>query len=79
MDAGRCWLRLTNGWTVSISQDDTPPALCSVAAWRTRQDNQRLELSDYFDFGEDRRERRCWNLADIREALAIVGAAKDVS
>jgi hypothetical protein len=28
----RCWLRLANGWTVSISETDTPPALCCLAA-----------------------------------------------
>lgn len=27
-----CYLHLANGWTARISADDTPPALCSVAA-----------------------------------------------
>lgn len=71
----KCWMRLTNGWTVSISPDDTPPALCSVAAWPTRMDNKRLAAEDYFQFGRSC-DQRCFALSDVRKALAKVEAAE---
>lgn len=70
-----CWLRLTNGWTVSISADDTPPALCSVAAWPTALDGVRFGEDEYFDFGRDQIDRRCWTIGDVREALNLVASA----
>lgn len=76
----RCWLRLANGWTVSISEDDTPPALCCLAAWRTGQDDLPYEELTLFDFGGGvdghiRTDCRCWTFADVREALITVAAA----
>jgi hypothetical protein len=70
-------MHLTNGWTVSISPDDTPPALCSVAAWPSRLDKdpgvfRKPGLA--FDF-DGRPDQRCFSLADVREALAKVEAA----
>lgn len=70
----RCWLHLSNGWTASISPDDTPPALCSVAAWPSRLDHARLTPDQYFQFG-DRIDQRCFSLEDVRKALAQVEAA----
>lgn len=65
-----CYLHLKNGWTASISADDTPPAVCSVAAWPSYQDAESGHASTgWFDFGEGRTGRRCWSLADIRRAL----------
>jgi hypothetical protein len=68
-----CRLNLANGWTVSISESDTPPALCSVAAWPTAKDNHRLADEDWFRF-DDRGnfDQRCWVLEDVRKALAQV-------
>ena len=71
MSGSRCWLRLDNGWTVSISPDDTPPALCSVAAWPTALNNRPVPLTAWFDF-DGRVDQRCWTLADVRDALATV-------
>lgn len=71
----RCWLRLANGWTVSISEDDTPPALCCLAAWRTGQDDLPYEDLTLFDFGDGRTDCRCWTFTDVREALIKVAAA----
>ena len=72
-----CQLQLANGWTVSISEDDTPPALCSVAAWQTKAGNQSFSrmaaaglLFEFDDRGS--MDRRCWSLADVREALMMV-------
>lgn len=75
---GRCFLHLTNGWTVSISDGDTPPAICSVAAWPSANDDETVteDLEDWFTFSEDRKEVRCWNVNDIRDALAEVEAAE---
>lgn len=69
-----CYLPLTNGWTVSISEDDTPPALCSVAAWPTSKHGERLGPADWFDF-DGRVDQRCWTLPDVRQALALVAQA----
>lgn len=71
-----CYLRLTNGWTVSISDSDTPPAICSVAAWPTTKDNDRLVDADWFRF-DDRgsQDRRCWSIADVRDAVMRVQEA----
>lgn len=72
----KCWLHLTNGWTVSISAVDTPPALCSVAAWPSRKDKTpNLPAVDYFDF-DDRIDQRCFTLEDVRKALAKVEASE---
>jgi hypothetical protein len=71
----RCWLRLANGWTVSISEDDTPPAICCLAAWRTGQDDLPYEELTLFDFGDGRTDCRCWTFADVRDALQKVAAA----
>ena len=73
-----CWMRLTNGWTVSISDTDTPPAICSVAAWPSRMDEERLKPEDYFDF-DGRAEQRCFSLADVRQALSTVSAAEAIA
>ena len=70
-----CRIHLTNGWTVSISDSDTPPAICSVAAWPSAQDDLPWRVQAWFDFGEGRTDQGCWNLEDIREALAKVEAA----
>lgn len=72
--APKCWLDLKNGWTVSISHDDTPPALCSVAAWPTGLNDKSVPLTSWFDF-DGRIDQRCGNIADLREALARVDAA----
>lgn len=71
-----CWLRLANGWTVSISDSDTPPAICSVAAWPTTKDHDRLVDADWFRF-DDRgsQDQRCWVLKDVRDALRRVNDA----
>ena len=73
---GPCWLHLTNGWTVSISASDTPPALCSVAAWPSELDNAVgvFKTGAPFDF-DGRSDQRCFVLEDVREALALVEAA----
>lgn len=70
----RCWLTLTNGWTVSVSPDDTPPALCSVAAWPTVLNDKPVPLASWFDF-DGRLDQRCWTFADVRQALNRVEAA----
>jgi hypothetical protein len=85
MNENRCWLRLTNGLTVSISEDDTPPAICCLAAWPTRQDNMAMDMLrrywdiQFFDFGGgDNRARtdcRCWTFLDVREALQRIASA----
>lgn len=86
MTDNRCWLRLTNGWTVSISEDDTPPAICCLAAWPTRQDNlvatnmiRRYDEIQLFDFGGGdnytRTDCRCWTFLDVREALQKIANA----
>jgi hypothetical protein len=72
---GRCWLRLANGWTVSISENDTPPAICCLAAWRTGQNNLPYEELTLFDFGNGRTDCRCWTFADVREALQRIAVA----
>jgi hypothetical protein len=71
-----CQLHLKNGWTVSISPDDTPPALCSVAAWPSHLDDTPgvFQRGLSFDF-DGRADQRCFSLADVREALAKVEAA----
>lgn len=69
-----CRLQLTNGWTVSISDGDTPPAICTVAAWPTRNSGDPPRDQDaWFDWGGGMRDRRCWTLSDISQALAVVG------
>lgn len=70
-----CQLHLTNGWTVSISPDDTPPALCSVAAWPSTLDNARLTFDQWFSFGDGRIDQRCFVLQDVREALMRIETA----
>lgn len=84
MTGNLCWLRLTNGWTVSISESDTPPAICCLAAWPTRQDNMAMDMLkryydlQLFDFGSDghvRTDCRCWTFLDVREALQTIAAA----
>jgi hypothetical protein len=85
MNGNSCWLRLANGWTVSISEDDTPPAICCLAAWPTRQDNMAAEMFknyddlQFFDFsGGDncaRTDCRCWTFLDVREALQTISVA----
>lgn len=72
-----CRLHLANGWTVSISDSDTPPAICSVAAWPSTLDDAKRTDADWFKF-DDRGniDARCWTLEDIREALAKVEAAE---
>lgn len=70
-----CYLPLANGWTVSISPYDTPPALCSVAAWPTALQGARLRPEDWFDF-DGRCDCRCWTLNDVRAALALVAASE---
>ena len=74
-----CWMRLANGWTVSL-QTDTPPAICCIAAWPTRQDNlawasNTFKEVDLFDFGDGRTDYRCWSYGDVREALKKIAAA----
>lgn len=74
-----CYLHLTNGWTASISENDTPPTLCSVAAWPTREHGKIFAAEHWFRFDHDRPEiidRRCWTLADVRDALSIIAAAE---
>jgi hypothetical protein len=76
----RCWLRLANGWVVSISEIDTPPAICCISAWRTGQDNLPYEELTLFDFGggidgHARTDCRCWSFADVREALVKIADA----
>jgi hypothetical protein len=81
----KCWLRLASGWTVSVSEDDTPPALCCLAAWPTRQDNLATNMLahydelQFFDFGgggnRARTDCRCWTFTDVREALIRVANA----
>lgn len=73
-----CHLHLANGWTVSISEGDTPPALCSVAAWPTTKHDAKLAHEDWFKFGSAY-DCRCWSLDDIRKALMIVSSAKPPS
>lgn len=70
----KCWLTLTNGWTVSVSPDDTPPALCTVAAWPTALNDKPVPLTSWFDF-DGMADQRCWTLADVRDALARVEAS----
>lgn len=56
----RCLVHFANGWTISISAGDTPPAICSVAAWpSTKIENP----SVFFEI-------RCWGFEDVRAALA---------
>lgn len=74
---GPCHLRLANGWTVSISENDTPPALCSVAAWPTAKHDQKLSPDEWFSFGEGRVDQRCWTLDDVRAALVTVANAPE--
>lgn len=69
-----CYLQLANGWTVSISEGDTPPALCSVAAWPTSKHGERLAPEDWFPF-DGAGDKRCWTLEDIRAALSRVAAS----
>lgn len=74
----RCWMHLGNGWTVSISETDTPPAICSVAAWPSIYDDNIagvLEKDIWFPFKNGNGDKRCHTLADIRDALAEVEAA----
>lgn len=71
-----CVLHLANGWTASISEDDTPPAICSVAAWPSSQDELPWREQAWFDFANGRTDRRCWTLEDVREALTTVEAAE---
>lgn len=77
-----CQLRLANGWTVSISEDDTPPAMCSVAAWHTSAHNLRFQEMAYagrlFLWDGRHYDRRCWSLQDVREALMVVMSAEQV-
>lgn len=75
-----CWLRLQNGWTVSLSETDTPPAICSLAAWPTRQDNLASSSETFlnlrlFEFAGGRTDCRCWTYADIRKALQEITRA----
>lgn len=77
----RCWLRLENGWTVSLSPSDTPPAICCLAAWPTRMDNMAMNMLhtfhdlEFFDFGDGRTDCRCWGYSDVRDALKKVSEA----
>ena len=76
----RCWIHLANGWTVSISEGDTPPALCCLLGWPTRQDEVGLAAARFhelqlFDFGQGRTDCRCWSLEDVREALNKISSA----
>ncbi len=71
----KCWLHLTNGWTVSISNFETPPAKANVTAWPSRYDN--ASSSDpnqeiYFTFSDGKKDVRCFNIEDIRKAVSEV-------
>lgn len=72
----KCWMHLVNGWTVSISESDTPPALCSVAAWPSIYDSEvTTDMTVWFTFANGRQDQRCWCVEDIRKALVEVETA----
>lgn len=70
---------LSNGWTFSIAYD-TPPAICSVAAWPSEDDGKvqpSLERRWYEWGGEvGRIDVRCHGAEDISAALTEIASAK---
>lgn len=73
----KCWMHLTNGWTVSISSRDLAPAICSVCAWPSTEDNSvvQADLKTWFWFTRHSQEYRCYSVECVRKALAMVEAA----
>lgn len=72
----RCWLRLSNGWTVSISNRYPNYGICEVAAWPTARDNDFAQDEDFFEFQPGVYNHCCWSVLDIQTALKQVQAAK---
>lgn len=64
-------VRLTNGWTLSVGED-IPPAIASIAAWPTADDNRPRRYDRWHRFAGDRVEVRVFDVDDLIEAFESV-------
>ncbi len=67
-------VRLTNGWTTLSVGEDIPPAIASIAAWPTADDNKRVQGERWHEFSGGRLEVRVFDVDDLIEAFESVGA-----
>lgn len=69
-------LRLTNGWTLSLTED-CPPALLSAAAWPTADDNKHSPDTRWHEFRNQGIDARIFGFSGLvtafREVMALKG------
>jgi hypothetical protein len=66
-------VRLANGWTLSVGED-MPPAIASIAAWPTSDDNKPGQGDSWHEFSRGRLEVRVFDIDDLVEAFESVAA-----